>query len=53
MQEYGEEKIVISYDYKDISEQVKIDRVNKIFILHDLYAIALANKIKEEIKKKI
>ncbi len=46
------DKIVAIRNELDVVEHVNID-VDKIFVLHDLYAIALANGVKEKIEEKL
>lgn len=46
------EKIVAMRNELEVAEAVNTD-VDKIFVLHDLYAIALANEVKEKIEEKL
>lgn len=48
-----EEKIVCLREEMQIPEQLDLKQIDKIFILHDLYAFELAKQVKEKIKQKI
>ena len=47
------EKIVHVRNEMDLVDDLNLEGIDKIFILHDLYAIALKNKIKERIEHRI
>ena len=53
---YGTENLVYEKDLIEATEKLKLDGIDKIFILHDLYAIEetkqIKNKVKELIDKK-
>lgn len=53
MAEVEMEKVVCQRDENSLVEQLNLEGIDKIFILHDLYAIDLKNEIKERVKKKI
>lgn len=47
------EKVVCKRDEKSLVEDLKLQEIDKVFILHDLYAIDLKNEIKESVKRRI
>jgi len=47
------EKIILSEDYKNISESIILENTEKIFILHDLYACELAEEIKRKLGERV
>lgn len=53
MAEVEMEKVVCQRDENSLVEQLNLEGIDRIFILHDLYAIDLKNEIKERVKKKI
>lgn len=46
-------KVVCKREETSLVEDLKLEGIDKIFILHDLYAIDLKNEIKERVKRKI
>lgn len=53
MADVPKEKIIIKRDEMSLVEDLQLEGIDKIFILHDLYAIKLKNKIKEQVIQKI
>ena len=47
------EKVICKRDEISLVENLKLDGIDKVFILHDLYSINLKNEIKEKVKTKI
>jgi len=47
------DKITVSEEYSKIVEDTKLENIEKIFILHDLYACELAEDIKKGLVEKI
>ena len=48
-----EEKIICMREEKEVANNVMLEGIDKIFILHDLYAFDLAKKVKEKIRHRI
>lgn len=46
-------KVVCKREETSLVEELKLEGIDKIFILHDLYAMDLKNEIKESVKRKI
>ena len=46
-------KVVCKWEETSLVEELKLEGIDKIFILHDLYAMDLKNEIKESVKRKI
>lgn len=46
-------KVICKRDEKSLVEELNLKDIDKVFILHDLYAIDLKNEIKESVKRKI
>ena len=46
---------IISYELKEIDavDHLNIKKVDKIFILYDVYTVEMANKVKTKIEEKI
>lgn len=53
MAEVDMEKVVCKREETSLVEELKLEGIDKIFILHDLYSIDLKNEIKESVKRKI
>ena len=53
MADIPEEKIVYMRDEIEAVSKINITNIDKIIILHDLYAIEETEKIKNKIKEKI
>jgi len=53
MADVNMEKVVCKREEMSLVEELKLDGIDKIFILHDLYAMDLKNEIKERVKRKI
>ena len=53
MADINMEKVICQRDELSLVEQLKLEGINKVFILHDLYSMDLKNKIKERVKEKI
>ena len=47
------EKIVAKREELSLVESLQLEGIEKVFILHDLYAISLKNKIKQQVVEKI
>lgn len=47
------EKVVCQREEISLVDKLNLEGIDKIFILHDLYAIDLKNAIKEKVKAKI
>ncbi|MBP3256271.1 MAG: DUF1727 domain-containing protein [Clostridia bacterium] len=47
------EKVVSQRDELSLIDSLKLDGIDKVFILHDLYAMDLKNKLKEKVIEKI
>ena len=46
-------KVVCQREEMSLVEQLNLEGIDKVFILHDLYSMDLKNEIKEQVKKKI
>ena len=46
-------KVVIQRDELSLVDSLKLEGIDKVFILHDLYAMDLKNKLKEKVIEKI
>jgi len=53
MADIPKEKIVYQRDEISLVEKLKLEGIDKVFILHDLYSIDLKNQIKRKVKEKI
>lgn len=53
MAEVDSKKVVCKRDELSLVDELKLEGIDKIFILHDLYAIDLKNEIREKVKRKI
>lgn len=53
MAEVNMEKVICKRDELKLIDDLNLENIDKIFILHDLYAIDLKNEIKEKVKRKI
>ena len=47
------DKVVSQRDELSLIDSLKLDGIDKVFILHDLYAMDLKNKLKEKVIEKI
>lgn len=47
------EKIIYQRDEMSLVEKLNLERIDKVFILHDLYSIDLKNQIKKKVEEKI
>ncbi len=48
-----DEIINLKPNYENVEEIIKLNEVKKIFILYELYAYPLANKLKENVKRRV
>ena len=46
-------RVICQRDELDLVNKLKLDGIDKVFILHDLYSIELKNQVKEKVKRKI
>ena len=53
MADINMEKVVCKKDELSLIEELNLEGIDKVFILHDLYSIDLKNEIKERVKNKI
>lgn len=53
MADINMEKVVCKRDEIYLVDELKLEGIDKIFILHDLYSIDLKNEIKDKVKRKI
>ncbi len=53
MAEIEMEKVVCQREELSLTEKLNLEGIEKVFILHDLYAMDLKNEIKEQVKRKI
>lgn len=47
------EKVICKREELSLIDELKLEGIDKVFILHDLYSIELKNEIKERVKTKI
>ena len=47
------EKVICQRDEISLVDKLNLENIDKVFILHDLYAIDLKNEIKNKVKRKI
>lgn len=53
MADIPKEKIIYQRDEMSLVEKLKLEGIDKVFILHDLYSIDLKNQIKKKVEEKI
>lgn len=53
MADINMENVVCKRDEMSLVDELKLEGIDKIFILHDLYSIDLKNEIKDKVKRKI
>lgn len=53
MADINMENVVCKRDEMSLVDELNLEEIDKIFILHDLYSIDLKNEIKDKVKRKI
>ena len=46
-------KVICQRDELSLVDKLKLEGIDKVFILHDLYSMELKNELKEKVKEKI